>query len=466
MHLQIHPRTIRPFAALRLALAALVLSTVASTQPVPAQTAPTPQPPAPAAAASQPAPAPDPALVERARRLLDRVPLIDGHNDVPWQYSERVGNHLDKIDLARDTSGLEPPMHTDIPRLRQGGVGGQFWSVYVSADLPGPRAVVATLEQIDVVRRLVERHPETFELALTAADVERIHKAGRIASLIGMEGGHSIDNSLGALRTLYAAGARYMTITHSKNTAWADSATDDPKHGGLTRFGEQVVREMNRLGMLVDLSHVAPETMKEAMALSEAPVIFSHSSARALTDHPRDVPDEVLALLPADGGVVMVTFVPSFVSEEARLWNGEDDAEEARLKALYPGAPERVKAELEAWRKANPQPRATLAQVADHIEHVRRIAGVDHVGLGSDFDGITSTPVGLEGVDDYPALLAELLRRGWSDEEIGKLAGKNVLRVLREAEKVAARLQKERPASDATLEELDGEPAEPAAKPS
>jgi membrane dipeptidase len=447
MHLPIRPRTLRPLAALTLALAALALPpTSEAAQP----------------AAGQP---PDPALLERARRILERVPLVDGHNDVPWQYRERVANHLDKIDLARDTSGLDPVMHTDIPRLRRGGLGGQFWSVYVPVEMAGPQAVVATLEQIDVVRRLVERHPETFEMAYTAADVERIHQAGRIASLVGMEGGHSIDDSLGALRTLYAAGARYMTLTHSKNTAWADSATDDPKHGGLTRFGEQVVREMNRLGMLVDLSHVAPETMKDALAVAAAPVIFSHSSARALTDHPRDVPDEVLRLLPANGGVVMVTFVPGFVSEEVRRWNGEDDAEEARLKALYPGAPERVKAEHEAWRKAHPAPRATLAQVADHVEHVRQVAGVDHVGLGSDFDGITSTPLGLTGVDAYPALLAELLRRGWSDEEVGKLAGSNVLRVLRQAEKVAARLQKERPASDATLEELDGKPAEPAAKP-
>lgn len=456
MHLPIRPRTIRSLAAPAFAVL-LLRSAPAPAQPATAQ-------PASASPAQAPA-APDPALAERVRRILERVPLIDGHNDVPWQYHERAGNHLDKIDLSRDTSGLEPAMHTDIPRLRRGGLSGQFWSVYVPVELEGPRAVVATLEQIDVVRRLAERHPETFELAYTAADVERIHKAGRIASLIGMEGGHSIDGSLGALRTLYAAGARYMTLTHSKNTPWADSATDEPKHGGLTRFGEQVVREMNRLGMLVDLSHVAPETMKDALAVAAAPVIFSHSSARALTDHPRDVPDEVLRLLPANGGVVMVTFVPSFVSEEVRHWNGEDEAEGARLKSLFPGAPERVKAEQGAWRKAHPAPRATLAQVADHVEHVRRVAGVDHVGLGSDFDGITSTPLGLTGVDAYPALLAELLRRGWTDEEVGKLAGGNVLRVLAAAEKVAARLQKERPASDATLEELDGKPAEPAAKP-
>lgn len=398
----------------------------------------------------------DPALIERARRILREVPLVDGHNDVPWELRQRVGNHLGKLDLTQDTSRLEKPMHTDIPRLRQGGLGAQFWSVYIPADVAGPEAVGTVLEQIDVVHRLVERHPDVFEIATTAADIERIHKAGRIASLIGMEGGHSIHNSLGVLRQLYNAGARYMTITHSKNIDWADSATDAPRHGGLTPFGEEVLREMNRLGMLIDLSHVSPDTMKDAMAVSEAPVIFSHSSAKAIDAHPRNVPDDVLRRLPEDGGVVMVTFVPSFVSEEVRTWNALDDAEEARLKALHPDAPDAVKTGLEAWRKANPVPRATLAQVADHIEHVRKLAGVDHVGIGSDFDGITSTPVGLEGVDDYPALLAELLRRGWTDAEVKKLAGLNILRVMREAEKTAARLRKERPASDALIQDLDG----------
>jgi membrane dipeptidase len=399
---------------------------------------------------------PDPALVARARKLLDAVPLIDGHNDLAWEYRTRVQNHLAKIDLTGDTSKLDPPLHTDIPRLRRGGVGGQFWSVYVPVELPGADAVQAVLEQIDDVNRLAERYPETFELARTADDVVRIHKAGRIASLIGVEGGHSIHNSLAVLRQLSRAGARYMTITHFKNTDWADSATDEPQHGGLTRFGEEVVREMNRLGMLVDLSHVAPETMKKAIAVAAAPVIFSHSSARALVDHPRNVPDDVLRLLPQNGGVVMVTFVPSFVSEEVRAWNAENDAEEARLKALYPGDPALVKRELDDWRRQHPVPRATLEQVADHVEHVRQVAGIDHVGIGSDFDGITSVPLGLEGVGDYPNLFAELLRRGWTDEEIEKLAGLNVLRVLREAERVAQRLQKERPASDARIEELDG----------
>jgi membrane dipeptidase len=400
--------------------------------------------------------APDPALVERARKLLDEVPLIDGHNDLPWEYRQRAKNHLDKIDLKGDTSKLDPPLHTDIPRLRRGGVGGQFWSVYVPVDIPGAAALQAVIEQIDDVHRLAERYPDTFEIARTADDVVRIHKAGRIASLIGMEGGHSLHNSLAALRQLYQAGARYMTITHSKNTDWADSATDAPKHGGLTRFGEEVVREMNRLGMLVDLSHVSPEAMRKAIAVTAAPVIFSHSSARALDDHPRNVPDDVLRLVTRNGGVVMVTFVPSFVSEEVRAWNAEEDAAEARLKALYPGDPDRVKRELDDWRQRHPAPRATLEQVADHVEHVRRVAGIEHVGIGSDFDGITSVPLGLEGVGDFPALLAELLRRGWTDEEIKKLAGLNALRVFREAERVAARLQRERPASDALIEELDG----------
>ncbi len=399
--------------------------------------------------------APDAALVARARKLLDDVPLIDGHNDLPWAYRERVKDHLSQIDLLADTRKLEKPMHTDLPRLRAGGVGGQFWSVYVPADLQGAEAVRATFEQIDLVHRLSERYPDAFELALTADDVVRIHKAGKIASLIGMEGGHSIDNSLATLRQLYGAGARYMTLTHSRNNDWADSATDAPRRDGLTRFGEEVVKEMNRLGMLIDLSHVAPSTMKDALALSQAPVIFSHSSARALTDHPRDVPDDVLALLPRNGGVCMVTFVPGFVSEAVRSWNGDQAAEEARLKTRYPGDPQRAKSELQAWEKAHPVPKATLAQVADHVEQVRKVAGVDHVGLGSDFDGVDSLPEGLPGVEAYPNLLAELLRRGWTDGEIKKLAGLNILRAMRQAEQVAARLRKERPASDALIEELD-----------
>jgi len=313
-------------------------------------------------------------------------------------------------------------------------------------------------EQIDLVHRMIARYPETFELAGTAADVVRIHKAGKIASLIGMEGGHSIDNSLGVLRQAYACGARYMTLTHWQNTDWADAATDTPAHGGLTAFGREVVREMNRLGMLVDLSHVSDATMLAAIETSEAPVICSHSSARALTNHVRNVPDELLKMIAANGGVVMVNFGPGFVSEAVRVAAAPLEAEWTRLGALYPNDPKRVEAELTAFRGAHPVPRATLAQVADHIDHIRAVAGADHVGIGSDFDGISSTPVGLEDVSKYPALLEELLRRGWTDGDVKKVAGENILRVMREVERAAARLQNARPPSDARIEELDAPP--------
>ncbi len=347
-------------------------------------------------------------------------------------------------------------MHTDIPRLRQGGVGGQFWSVYVPATLPGPEAVREVLEQIDVVHRMAERWPETFEVAYGPDDVRRIFAAGKIASLIGVEGGHSIDDSLGVLRQLYRAGARYMTLTHFQNTDWADSATDAPEHHGLTPFGREVVREMNRLGMLVDLSHVSADVMRQTLETSEAPVIFSHSSARALDDHPRNVPDDVLRRLSDNGGVVMVTFVESFVSEDVRRYDADRAAEKARLEDLAPGDPQAVTAGLEAWDAEHPAVRATLSQVADHVDHVRRVAGIDHVGIGSDFDGISRGPQGLEDVSTYPALLAELLRRGYSDEDVEKVAGLNLLRVFDRAEAVAARLRTERPASEATIEDLDG----------
>ena len=391
----------------------------------------------------------------RVEKILREVPLIDGHNDLPWEYRQRVKNHLAEIDLRKDQSKLEKPLHTDIARLRQGHVGAQFWSVYVPASMKGPEAFLTTIEQIDVVHRIVANYPETFALALTADDIVRIHKSGKVASLVGMEGGHSIGNSLAALRQLYAVGARYMTITHSDNNDWADSATADPKHNGLTAFGKIVVGEMNRLGMLVDLSHVAPKVMHDALDVSEAPVIFSHSSARGVTDHPRDVPDDVLRRLGQKDGVVMVTFVPGFVSNTVREQGAMRDAEQARLKTLYPGQPDKAKAALATWDQANPRPRATVADVADHVEHVMKVAGADHVGIGGDFDGITSTPVGLESVADYPKLFAELIRRGHSDDELKKLAGLNVLRVMRKAEAVAARLQKERPAADALIEEVD-----------
>jgi membrane dipeptidase len=382
----------------------------------------------------------DAKLLERARALLKQTPLIDGHNDYPWALREKAQRNLEKLDIARP----QPSIMTDVARLRAGGVGGQFWSVYVPVELTGGSAVTATLEEIDTVHQMVRRYPETFELALTADDVERIFAKGRIASLIGMEGGHSIDNSLAALRMFYRLGARYMTLTHSKNTAWADSATDDPKFGGLAPFGEAVVSEMNWLGMLVDLSHVSPETMEDAIRVSQAPVIFSHSSARALNDVPRNVPDNVLQLLPKNGGVVMVTFVPGFLSPKVAAWTKLQDAERARLTKQFPADAAAVTRGVDEWTAAHPAPRATLSEAADHLDHIRKVAGIDHIGLGSDFDGITSVPEGLEDVSKYPALIAELLRRGYKDDEVKKLLGQNVLRVMREVEKVSKRLQSER----------------------
>lgn len=394
-------------------------------------------------------------VAARVDRILREVPLVDGHNDLPEQYEERVKNHLAQIDVRQDQSKLTPALHTDIPRMRLGRVGGQFWSVYVPATLKGADAVRAVLDQIDVVHRLEELYPDTFEPARTADDVVRIHRSGKIASLIGVEGGHAIGNSLAVLRQLYATGARYMTITHSANNDWADSATADPVHGGLTPFGKLVIAEMNRLGMLVDLSHVAPKTMHDILDVAAAPVIFSHSSARALTDHPRNVPDDVLRRVKEKSGVVMITWVPGFVSEKVRAHGAAKDAEEARLKALYRGQPEKVKAELARWESANPAPRATVQDVADHIDHVVKVAGADHVGLGADLDGISTTPEGLESVATYPRLFAELVRRGYTDGQLKGIAGQNVLRVMRKVEAVAARLRKERPASDVRIEEVD-----------
>jgi membrane dipeptidase len=383
---------------------------------------------------------PEPALLERARALQKQSPLIDGHNDYPWALRENAGRDLDKLDIAKS----QPTIMTDIPRLRAGGVGGQFWSVYVPVELQGQAAVTATLEQIDIVYRMTRKYPDTFELALTADDVERIFKKGRIASLIGMEGGHSIDNSLAVLRMFYRLGARYMTLTHSKSTPWADSCSDIPASNGLSPFGEQVVREMNWLGMLVDLSHTSPDTMADAIRVSEAPVIFSHSSARALNDVPRNVPDDILKLLPANGGIVMVTFVPGFLSAKVTAWNKLQTAEEDRLKLQFPSAPAAVKLGLDAWTKANAAPRATVSDVADHIDHIRQIAGIDHIGLGGDFDGITAVPQGMEDVSTYPVLTAELLRRGYKDDDVKKILGLNILRVMRLVEKVSKKLQAER----------------------
>lgn len=375
------------------------------------------------------------------RALLREGPLIDGHNDLPWQYRKRGGD-LSAIDLRRDTSQLNPPWVTDIPRLRAGGVGGQFWSVYVPAKLPGAEAFQATVEQIDVVHRLCARYPDTFELALTADDVERIHRQGRIASLIGMEGGHSINNSLAALRMTYELGARYLTLTHTKNTDWADAAGDEAKHGGLTAFGEDVLREMNRLGMLVDLSHVTDDTMRDALRVTKAPVIFSHSSAYALCNHPRNVPDDVLQRVKTNGGVVMACFLPGYLTEGDRADFEAGMEERQRLQQLHADDPLKVDAGMTEWRRLRQRGnRASLSDAADHIDHIRKVAGIDHVGIGADYEGFSGPPVGLEDVSKYPALLAELLRRGYTHEEIKKVAGLNVIRVMRAAERVAAELQ-------------------------
>ena len=400
------------------------------------------------------------ALKARVDKVLARTPLIDGHNDLPWEIRTRFASRLETIDLARDTSGLPhpdgPPLMTDIPRLRAGHVGGQFWSVWVPANFTGPQAVEMTIEQIDLVKRMAATYPDVFEMAYTAQDVERIHRAGKIACMIGIEGGHQIDADLAVLRQMYELGARYMTLTHTLDTPWADSATDNPAHHGLTTFGKDVVLEMNRLGMLVDLSHVSPDTMRAALAVAKAPVMFSHSGARALDDHPRDVPDDVLALVAKNGGVVMVNFAPAYVTRARAAWDADHAAERARYNSppyagLYIGQPERAQAAMDAWLKAHPAPPVTVSDVADHVEHIRKVAGVDHVGLGSDFDGIDSTPDGLDGVDKFPAVLVELARRGWNDEDLAKVAGGNILRVMAEAQAVARQLQTTEKPSEATL---------------
>ncbi|MFE3601563.1 dipeptidase [Streptomyces sp. NPDC059096] len=392
-------------------------------------------------------------FLEAARALLADAPVVDGHNDLPWALREHVRYDLDRLDIAGDLSGQ---LHTDIPRLRSGGVGGQFWSVYVRSDMAGDDAVSATLEQIDVVGRLLDRYPGDLARALTADDMETARREGRIASLMGAEGGHSINNSLATLRALYTLGVRYMTLTHNDNLRWADSATDAPSVGGLSPFGREVVREMNRAGMLVDLSHVAATTMRDALATTAAPVIFSHSSARAVCDHPRNIPDDVLERLPANGGVAMATFVPKFILPAAVAWTREADAN-MLAHGLHPLATTadamRVHEDFEA---ANPRPVATAATVADHLDHMREAAGIDHIGIGGDFDGTAFTPQGLEDVAGYPNLIAELLSRGWSTADISKVTWGNAVRVLRAAEDVSRALRVERPASQATITDLDG----------
>jgi membrane dipeptidase len=386
----------------------------------------------------------------RIDRILKQTPLIDGHNDIAEQLAENYQRSVDG--LASGTDKRRPhPLMTDMARLHQGRVGGQFWSVYIDGSITGDAAIRETLQEIDVVRRMIDAYPNDLALASTADDVVRIHKSGKIASLIGVEGGRQIGGSLAALRQYYNLGARYMTLTHNQTTEWADAATDEPKYDGLSPFGLTVVHEMNRIGMLVDLSHVAPATMKDAIAASKAPVIFSHSSARAIGGHPRNVPDDVLSLLPANGGVVMVNFVPPFLSDAVWNWGADRTAEQARLKAIHRESNADVEAGLKAWEAAHPTPTVTVADVANHIEHIAKIAGHDHVGIGGDFDGIDATPTDLTGVEDYPRLFAELIRRGWSDENLAKLAGGNVLRALRQAETVAKSMRGE----PAALSEVD-----------
>ena len=392
---------------------------------------------------------------QRVVEVLKATPLVDGHNDIPWAFRKRVNNRLDRLDLSDDLSRVEPPTHTDIPRLVKGQVGGQFWSVYVPIREygGGSEHTQLVIEQIDFVHRLVDRYPETFELAYTASDVRRIHAGGKIASLIGLEGGHAINDSLAVLRRMYQLGARYMTLTHTKGLRWADSATDIVRHNGLTSFGEAVVREMNRLGMLVDLSHTSADTMRDAMRVSEAPIIFSHSSAFTLVPHPRNVPDDVLELVSENQGIVMVTFYPSYVSERVRRYGLDAMAERQRLQTEF--SEEEASRRLNEWQQANPAPRPTLAQVADHIDHIHDVVGIDHIGIGADYDGMPPGPIGLEDVSKYPALFVELLKRGYSDDDIAKIAGGNILRVMQDVELVAKRIAKRRLPSMITIQEVD-----------
>ncbi|MBV9879383.1 MAG: dipeptidase [Gemmatirosa sp.] len=411
----------------------------------------------------------DAALRARVERLLAATPLIDGHNDLPWAVREaglranRPGVlDVDAYDLRKPTTG-----QTDFARMAKGHLTGQFWSVYIPGE-PGDPAYVPNgrvvdtpayarlqLEQIDVARRIIAKYPDKMVLATKAADVMPAFRAGKIPSFLGMEGGHAIDNSLGLLRTYYDLGVRYMTLTHNVTLDWADAALDAPKHGGLTAFGKEVVREMNRLGMLVDLSHVSPGTMSDALDASEAPVMFSHSSARAIVDHPRDVPDSILARLPKNGGVVMVTFVPSFISQAVYDHQKARETAAVDVRSRFAADSTARTAAMRDWDAAHPEPKVTVRDVADHVEHVRKVAGIDHVGLGGDYDGNNSWPEGMTDVTSYPMLFVELARRGWTDAELAKLASGNILRALGEAERVAARLRKERPVPVATIQEVD-----------
>jgi membrane dipeptidase len=389
--------------------------------------------------------------LSRVRALLVDHPVVDGHNDLPWEARVRVGYDWDRLDIA--VAGQ--PTHTDLPRLREGGVGAQFWSVFVPATLQGDAAVAATLEQVDAVHAMTARYADRLAMATTRAEVEAAWAGGRIASLMGAEGGHSIASSMGTLRMLHALGVRYLTLTHNDNVPWADSATDEPVLGGLSAFGREVVREMNRLGMLVDLSHVSAGTMRDALDTTEAPVVFSHSSARAVCDHPRNVPDDVLERLPGNGGVCMVTFVPRFVSQRVRDWH-RDATEEAVAAGIDPDDHAGFGPFVEERRRTHGAPVATLDDVVAHCEHVREVVGARHVGLGGDYDGVDVLPQGLEDVTGYPRLLATLADRGWSDGDLAALAGGNALRVLGEAEARAVEISATRGPSLARIEDLDG----------
>ena len=390
---------------------------------------------------------------DRVAALLRSHPVVDGHNDLLWEARQRVGYDFDRLDIAG-----ECPTHTDLPRLRRGGVGGQFWSVFVPASLAGDDAVSATLEQVDAGHQMVARYAGELGFARTSEDVSRAWEAGRIASLLGAEGGHSINCSLATLRMLHVLGVRYLTLTHNSNVPWADSGTDEPVAGGLTRFGVEVVREMNRIGMLVDLSHVSTDTMRDALEATEVPAIFSHSSARAVCDSPRNAPDDVLEALRENNGVCMVTFVPTFVSPAAAAWRDELTSAAAE-QGITPATADEYSAFFDAWRDRHPMPTATLEDVVRHVEHVREVAGVDHVGLGGDYDGTATLPDGLDDVSGYPRLLEALADRGWSDDDLGRLTSGNILRVLRDAEAGAHELQQQRGPSLATIAELDGRPA-------
>ncbi len=402
--------------------------------------------------AALPLAAQDPHMA-KALRVLRTTPLIDGHNDLPWAIRNfKASPHdVEAYDLTKRTTG-----HTDIARLKAGLLGGQFWSVYIPGDVKDSGYARIQLEQIDIAQRVFRKYPSVFQPALTASGVRQAFANKKIGSLMGMEGGHAIENSLGALRAYYGMGVRYMTLTHNVTLDWADAANGEQLRGGLTKFGEEVVHEMNRLGMLVDLAHTSPSTMSDALTTSEAPVIWSHACARAVTDVPRNVPDSILRRVPQNGGVVMITFVPGFLSQKVVDHAALRQARQGQVRTQFGADSAGARAAMAAWDREHPRVKATIQDVADHIEHVRKVAGVNHVGIGSDFDGVDDLPVGLEDVSKYPSLFAELSRRGWSEADLRKLAGENILRVLTQAERVAAKLQKERKPSTKTIQELDG----------